>query len=340
MSITLKPLRNQVILITGATSGIGLATVHKAVNAGAKVFMVARNEDELQKIQDEMRLNGFNTAFAVADVAEFDQLQSAADHCITTFGRIDTWVNNAGISIYSRLLDTTDEEARKLFDTNFWGVVNGSKVAVPFLKEQGGALINIGSVLSKVALPIQGIYSASKFAVKAFTDALRRELKADKLPISVSLVMPGAIDTPYPEHARSHIGEPVQTPPVYAPELVADAILECAMTPRREMNVGSSAIIFPFVERYFPRLQDLIMSKKYMEEGQSLKQAPNFRENDDAGNLFKAPTREGYIHGHYPGHVMKSSVLRKFSNSKSLLSGTAAVLGGIAMIFFKKKRFI
>ncbi len=338
MATRLKPLHEQVLFITGATSGIGLSTLHLAVEQGAKVFMTARNEDELQRIQDEMRLKGYDTAYSVVDVAEIDQLQFAVDQCINTFGRIDTFINNAGISIYSKLMDTGIEEAKRLFDTNFWGVVNGCKVAVPVMREKGGAIINIGSVLSNVSLPIQGIYSASKHAVKAYTDALRRELMADKAPLQVTLVMPSAIDTPYPEHARSHIGEPVHTPPVYSPDVVAKAILKCAVKPTRELGVGSSAFIFPLMDRLFPVLQDKIMaSKLYSEKGQSNNSQELPREHGDAGNLFVAPRREGSEDGHYPGHVMKSSVMTDLAENKSIVKG-GALAAGLAYLFMRRRK--
>lgn len=332
MSLKLKPLHEQVIFITGATSGIGLATVHRAVEQGAKVFMTARNEEELENIQTEMRMKGYETGFCVSDVAEFDQLQFAVEKCVERFGRIDTFINNAGVSIYGRIMDTPIEEARRLFDTNFWGVVNGCKAAVPFLRESGGVIINLGSVLSHVSLPIQGIYSASKHAVKAFTDALRRELLSEKAPIQVTLIMPGAIDTPYPEHARSHIGEPVHTPPVYAADVVAKAILKCAVRPIRDLGVGSSSLVFPFMDRMFPGLEDKIMARFYTEKGQSL---PERKHDPDA--LFSPSSNEGHTEGHYPGHVMKSSVFTEISERKGLVSGGIAALG-LGLLFFRRLR--
>jgi short-subunit dehydrogenase len=339
MRLKLKPLHEQVIFITGGTSGIGLATLHRAVEQGAKVFFTARNEEELQRLQDEMRGKGYDTAYSVVDVAEQEQLQFAVDSCLSTFGRIDTFINNAGISIYSKVLDTSFDEARRLFDTNFWGVVNGCKVAVPAMKEKGGAIINIGSVLSNVSIPIQGLYSASKHAVKGYTDALRREVLADKFPIQVTLLMPSAIDTPYPEHARSHIGEPMHTPPVYAADVVAKAILRCAVKPTRELGVGSGAFLFPLIDRYFPNLQDKLMSKAYMEKGQSTAHKLSEREHGDAGNLFVAPTKEGETKGHYPGHVMQSSLYTEVAERKGLLKA-GAVVGGLAVLFFRRLRVL
>ena len=338
MTIKLKPLHEQVIFITGATSGIGLAVLHQAVEQGAKVFMTARNEDELQRLQDEMRNKGYDTAYAVADVAEIDQLQFALDQCIHTFGRVDTFLNNAGVTIYSKVLDTSIDEAKRLFDTNFWGVVNGCKVAVPVMREKGGAIINMGSVLSQVSLPIQGIYSASKHAVKAYTEALRRELMAEKVPLQITLVMPSAIDTPYPEHARSHIGKPVHTPPVYSPDIVAKAILKCAVKPTRDIGVGSSAYIFPFMDKLFPKLQDKIMSSKsYMEKGQSDNSQEYTRERGDAGALFVPPRVEGSEDGHYPGHVMKSSMMTEIAGKKGIVKG-GALAAGLAWLFLRRRR--
>jgi NAD(P)-dependent dehydrogenase (short-subunit alcohol dehydrogenase family) len=119
-------------------------------------------------------------------------------------GRIDTWVNNAGVSIYGRIEEVPDADSRRLFDTNFWGVVNGSRIAAKIMKETGGgAIINVGSTLSDRAVPIQGMYSASKHAVKGFTDAFRMELESDDVPISVTLVKPAAIDTPYKVKQRT-----------------------------------------------------------------------------------------------------------------------------------------
>jgi short-subunit dehydrogenase len=339
MRLKLKPLHEQVIFITGGTSGIGLATLHRAVEQGAKVFFTARNEEELQRLQDEMRGKGYDTAYSVVDVAEQEQLQFAVECCISTFGRIDTFINNAGISIYSKLLETSFDEARRLFDTNFWGVVNGCKVAIPSMREKGGAIINIGSVLSNVSIPIQGLYSASKHAVKGYTDALRREVLADKFPIQITLIMPSAIDTPYPEHARSHIGEPMHTPPVYAADVVAKAILRCAVKPTRELGVGSGAFFFPLIDRYFPNLQDRIMSKAYMEKGQSTDHKLSEREHGDAGNLFVAPTKEGETKGHYPGHVMQSSLYTEVAERKGILKA-GAVVGGLAILFFRRLRVL
>ncbi len=240
MKIKLKPLAEQVIVITGASSGIGLATARAAAAKGAKVLLVARAEAELREIvADITRAGGTADCFA-ADVGDAAAVEAAATHAVQRFGRIDTWVNDAGVAIYAKLLETPLDEHEQLFRTNYFGVVNGCAAAVPRLRQAGGALITVASIASDIPSPIMGVYSASKFAVKAYMEILRIELGNAGLPISVSIVKPSGIDTPIAQHAAVHGAEgEAQVPPViYAPELVADAILACAVRPRREITVG------------------------------------------------------------------------------------------------------
>jgi short-subunit dehydrogenase len=198
----LKRVREQVIVITGASSGIGLATARLAAERGAHVVLAARNQQDLEQVTNEIRANGGHAVCVAADVANPEDVDRIAETAMREFGRIDTWVNNAGLSLYGKLTEVPMADKRRLFDINFWGVVNGCRTAVRFMKHNGGALINLGSEVSDRAIPLQGIYSASKHAVKGYTDALRMELEHDEVPISVTLVKPSAINTPYPEHAR------------------------------------------------------------------------------------------------------------------------------------------
>ena len=150
-------------------------------------------------------------------------MMGLAETALREFGGFDTWVNNAGTSIYGKVEDTPMEDQRRLFETNYWGTVIGSRIAATHLRRRGGALVNVGSVLSDRAVPLQATYCATKHAVKGFTNALRMELEADGAPVSVTLIKPAAVDTQLEEHARSLTGaEPLNPPPVYAPETVAD----------------------------------------------------------------------------------------------------------------------
>ncbi len=262
MKPKLKPLAKQVMVITGASSGIGLTTARKAAEAGAKVMLVARNEAALKKAVSDIRAAGGTADYAVADVGEENQVAQAVDKTLKRFGGIDTWVNDAGVGIYAPLVQTATDEHARLFKTNYWGVVFGSQAAVKQMRKRGGALITVGSVASDIATPLLGAYSASKHAVKGFMDTLRIELLRDKAPISVTLIKPSGIGTPFAEHAADHMrGEALIPPPLYAPELVADAILDAARKPRREITVGGSGRSETILSRVAPGLFDWIGTK-------------------------------------------------------------------------------
>lgn len=253
----LKKVSQQTIVITGATSGIGLTTARMAAEQGAKLILIARNEDALRELADEINQSGGKAVFLTADVADENALREAANLAEREFGGFDTWVNNAGVSVYGRITDVPTDDFRRLFDTNFWGVVNGSRVAVEHLKNKDGALINVGSEVSDAPIPLQGIYSASKHAVKGFTDALRMETEGDNFPISVTLIKPTAIHTPYTENAKNYLPyEPQLPPPVYAPDLVAEAILHCAENQVRDFYVGGMAKAHASMAQNAPRLYE------------------------------------------------------------------------------------
>ncbi|HVG32834.1 MAG TPA: SDR family oxidoreductase [Pyrinomonadaceae bacterium] len=256
----LRKLDEQTIVITGASSGIGLVTARMAARRGARLVLAARSEEALKQLTDEIKAAGGEAISVVADVGREEDVQRIADAALHRFGGFDTWVNNAGVSIYGKLLEIETADLRRLFETNFWGVVYGSLAAARHLRGRGGAIINIGSTLSDRAIPIQGMYSASKHAVKGFTDALRMELEADGAPVSVTLIKPGAIDTPYPHHAKNYMEtEPTVPPPVYAPEVVAEAILHCAEHPERDVFAGGGGKAISMTEKYAPRLTDKVM---------------------------------------------------------------------------------
>ena len=260
MSVKLKKLGEQVVVITGASSGIGLVTAREAARRGAKLVLVARAEEALRKLAEEINAAGGEAIYVAADVGREDDVRRVAEQALARFGRIDTWVNNAGVSIYGRIMDTPFEDMRRLYETNFWGVVYGSVVAAEILRQRGGALINVGSTVSDRAIPLQGVYSSSKHAVKGFTDALRMELEEEGAPVSVTLIKPSTIDTPYTKHAKNLMErEPSLPPPVYAPETVAEAILHCAETPERDVYVGGGGKALSVMGKFAPRLSDKVM---------------------------------------------------------------------------------
>lgn len=259
MTPSLKPLSQQTIVITGATSGHGLSTARKAAAAGARVMLAARDEAALERVRDEMRSAGGTCEFVVTDVGVEADVEHLATETVARFGGFDTWVNNAGSGVYGELVDTPIADHRKVFETNYWGTVYGSLAAARHLrgKPEGGALINVGSINGDMAVPLLGAYNASKHAVKGFTDGLRIELTNSGAPVSVTLIKPGAVGTPFPEHGRNLTGYRARLPrPLYAPELVADAILDAAQNVRRAVTVGGAGKLQVLAAVAFPALFD------------------------------------------------------------------------------------
>jgi short-subunit dehydrogenase len=301
MSVSLKPLDQQVIVITGASSGIGLATAEAAAREGAKLVLAARSAGTLQQIVERINAQGGEAIHVVADVGDRAQVERIAETAIGRFGRIDTWINNAGLSIYGRLEQVSEKDNRRLFDTNFWGVVNGSLVALPHLQTKGGALINVGSEVSDAVVPLQGMYSASKHAVKGFTDALRVEVEeVAKAPVSITLIQPTAVDTPFPQHAKNYMAQEPQLPtPMIDPEQVAEAILKAAVKPERDIKVGMMSKLNTTISKVAPSLGDKMSAMQ--NDRQQRPEPPR----DPDGTLYK-PGESGRTQGEGAASAEKS----------------------------------
>jgi short-subunit dehydrogenase len=298
-----KRLCDQVVVITGASSGIGLSTARKAATRGARVVLAARNEDELARIAGEIRTRGGRAIYVTADVADPTAVDRIADVAIAEFGGFDTWINNAGIAVYGKSTEVPLEDKRRMFDTNFWGVVHGCRTAIRYFRQKGGTIINIGSVVSDRASPLLAVYSASKHAVQGYTDALRMELEHDQLPIAMTLVKPGSTNTPFVDHSRNYMEQaPYYAPPVYDPEVVAEAILKCAEKPVREVTIGGGSRMLGLMGKFAPRTTDLYMESTMFTAQQDPERPSN------GGDSLDVPARDGDERGPYRGHVMHSSL--------------------------------
>lgn len=339
--LKLKPLNDQVIVITGASSGIGLATARAAANAGARLVLASRNEEAIQELAKE--LNETTAAIGVAcDVSNPQDVVAVGLAAGEKFGGFDTWVNNAGVSTYGRLEEVSLEDMHRIFETNYWGVVHGSLIAIKHLKGKsdgfGGAIINVGSTLSERAIPLQGTYCASKFAVRAFTDALRMEAEKELYPVSITLIKPAAIDTPYVAHAKNYLeDEPKNPPPVYAPEVVAKAILHCAEHPERDMYAGGAATQFSLLEKLVPWYTDKGM-EKVMFEMQHSGEPPKPRAHEGQAGLYEPAGPELKERGDYKGKVWESSPYTLAKMNKKTVGLAAMGAGAIAFLALKKRR--
>jgi NAD(P)-dependent dehydrogenase (short-subunit alcohol dehydrogenase family) len=333
MAHRLKPLSEQVVVITGASSGIGLATARLAAHRGARVVLNSRSEDALRQLADEIRAAGGQAAHVAADVADEAQVRQIAATAIERFGGYDTWINDAGVSLFGQMTDVAPADHRRMFETNFWGVVNGSLEAARYFRGRGGrypgAIINVGSVVSDLAIPIQGMYSASKFAVKGFTDALRIELESARVPAVVTLVKPSGTDTPLPQHARNYMDEePTLTPPVYEPGVVARTIVHCCETPEREVMVGGGGKGWTLFGRNLPGLADRLMAAT-LPTAQKAGEPPRHPD----GALYQPGSPELRERGEYPGRVLRSSVYTQAA-LHPVWAGLIAVGVGVAAATF------
>jgi short-subunit dehydrogenase len=319
-----RPLSQQSIVITGASSGIGLATAQQAAAAGARVLMVARDlaalDREAQRLRERYASNGTVIAVAAADVARREDIDRAAQTAQAQFGGIDTWINNAGVAWVGSVIDDYDDAgARRLMETNFWGVVNGSLAAVEHMRRRGGTLINVGSMLSDRAVPLQTVYSAAKHAVKGFTDGLRQELRAAGVPIDVVLVKPASVATPLIEHAAHPPGRrPRLVSPLYTPEDVAMAMLRAAVQPVRDLHIGAAARAVGVLGAVAPDLLDLASSDLVQRQWRS-------EPSSGSGGNLDTPSVDshGRTHGAHPGQTPRASNTTRLEAQFGPMSRTA-----------------
>ena len=328
MKLQLHKLKDQVIVITGASSGIGLATARMAAKRGARLVVAARSSDALSQLVEEVRSQGGRAVAVGADVGKEEDVQRIAEAAQREFGGFNTWVNNAGASVYGSILEVSVADMRRVFETNFWGVVYGSRVACQYLRQHGGALINVGSEVSDKAVPLQGIYSASKHAVKGWTDALRMELEHEGAPVSVTLIKPGPIDTPYTEHAKNYMADqPQHAPPVYKPESVARAILHAATVPVRDLFIGGSARFVASMDHWAPRLTDKAIEKVIIPGTHSGRPRHGREALHEAGGDLR-------VRGDYPGMVRGSMYTRAMIHP--VATSAAAVGVGLLLAAFRR----
>jgi hypothetical protein len=213
-----------------------------------------------------------------------------------------------------------------MWDTNFWGVVYGSLAALPHLRKQGGALVNVGSEVSEAVAPLLGLYAASKHAVKGYTDALRMELEKAADPVQVTLVKPGATDTPFAKHAKNYMDQEPNLPsPIYAPEVVGEVILHCAQYPEREMFAAGSARMHSLEEGLMPRVLDWVMEELFFSRQKSGQPARHAEE------ALYSPTTGLRQRGNAQGHVRESSIYTKAAMHPVI---TSALLAGLGLSLF------
>jgi short-subunit dehydrogenase len=329
-----RALHDQVVVITGASSGIGRATALLFGRHGATVVLAARNETALNEVVAEVEAARGRASAVVTDVAEFSEVERLAQAAVQRFGRIDTWINNAGVGTFGSVEQSSVEELERVIQVNLLSQVYGVKAVLPYMiTARRGGIINVGSVLSKRSVPLLASYCASKHGVKGFSEALRVELQVEHPGISVTLILPSAVNTPFFEHARSKLGVlPKPIPPVYKPDAVAEAIVFAAEHPRPEITVGGGKL-FEIGESISPRLLD-----RYLSIGRRGYQQQRSDRPDDGVDNLDAPlpglgSAEGDFSADAKPYSLYTRHLEQYPYRKVLAGGAVA---GSALLLLRR----
>jgi NAD(P)-dependent dehydrogenase (short-subunit alcohol dehydrogenase family) len=297
----LKKIEDQVVVVVGASSGIGRESALRFAARGAKVVVAARSEPGLTSLVAEIVAAGGEAVPVVCDVADPEQVQEVADIAERAYGRVDTWANVAATSVFASFEDTTPEEYRRVMEVNYLGQVHGMLAALPALRRAGGgALIAVSSVEALVSLPMHAAYSASKHAVEGAVDALRRELRAEHAPISVTSIKPGTINTPFFANARNKMDvAPKGPPPWYQPKVVADCLLYAAEHPVRDLYAGGGGRQMAFSQVMMPHQVDLVLGRIGIPATRTRRSEPGGSE----GNLYAPRLDDNRVQGDFSGRA-------------------------------------
>jgi NAD(P)-dependent dehydrogenase (short-subunit alcohol dehydrogenase family) len=322
-------ISEQVVVIAGASSGIGLACAHDFARRGAKVVIAARNESDLQHAVEAIAREGGQALAVVADVTVFEDMERVAQRAISEFGRIDTWLHAAAVSLYGTFRQASPEDIRRVMEVNFMGQVHGAKAALPHLEQTHGALICIGSALSDRGVPLQGAYCASKHALKGWLDSLRVELRQENSPVRVTLVKPSSINTPLFNKAKTLMGvQPQPIPPIYAVNVAVEAILKAAEGDLRDVYVGGAGKLLSVVERISPSALDM-----YQTFGDNRSQKTDWpRSGDSPNNLYSPVVHDGGVHGDFVARASQTSPYQKVTGAGGLKWLSVAALAVLAAV--------
>jgi NAD(P)-dependent dehydrogenase (short-subunit alcohol dehydrogenase family) len=324
----MKALDQQVVVITGASSGIGRETARLFGEKGAAVVLAARNEAGLREVASAIEADGGRAHVVVTDVAVWEQVSHLADEALRRFGRIDTWVNNAAVNEHATVEQMTVEEIDRIIQVNLMGQIYGMKAALaPMRRQKAGTIINVASILAMRGAPLHAPYVAAKHGIAGFTETLRLEMMHERLPINVTLVMPAFINTPLFINARSKLGvKPRPVPPVYDPIAVAEAVVFAAQHRRRDIIVGGSGALLSVLQRISPPLVDRLMLLR----GGMFKAQMTDQPDDGIDNLFKPTPGGGSARGEWgadgPRNSFYTRHLELYPNRKRFL--LAAVCTG------------
>jgi NAD(P)-dependent dehydrogenase (short-subunit alcohol dehydrogenase family) len=303
-----KPVSEQVVVVTGASSGLGRAITRAAAERGAKVVVTGRNEEALSNAVSEIERAGSEGLSVPADCTEQDQVERVVAQAIERFGRIDTYVANAIVTVYAEAERLTPDELRRVIDVNFFGTVYGYWASLPHLRAAKGTFLHISSALAYRGIPLQAAYCSSKAGLRAFFEAARVEEQKAGTGVDISLVLPGAINTPQFDRDRQKIGyQPQPVPPIYQPEPYAEAALRCMERPIRELPVSWGAQKLLWGQKLAPRAGDWVLRRN----GWKSQHTDETKPLDAPDNLFDTLPGDPGAHGRFDDQSRGSTVWTK-----------------------------
>ena len=325
-----RALSGQVVVVTGASSGVGRAIARAFGRARSRVGLIARTREALENAAREIHEGGGEALVLPLDVSDARAVQQAADEVAARWGRIDTWVNDAMVSVFSPVSQTTPEEYRRVTEVNYLGTVHGTLAALRHMRATGeGTIIQIGSALVYRSIPLQSAYCASKAAIRGFTDSLRCELVHEKSRIRVTMLQLPAVNTPQFEVMRTRLPRhPKPVPPIYQPEAIAHAVLRVAAKPVREMWLAPSAIAAIVGQRLAPGLLDRYLGRRGYEAQQTGEPVAAGRPD----NLFAPLPGDRGAHGRFDAEARPRSLEMSARLRARALAVAAAAAGVVAFV--------
>jgi NAD(P)-dependent dehydrogenase (short-subunit alcohol dehydrogenase family) len=298
------PLSQQVVVVGGGSYGLGRAIAHAAADRGAKVVVAARTREALDNAVREVEAKGSDGLAVEADVSKREDVERIVRAAVERFGRIDTYIANAMVTVYAEAHRLEDDELRRVFDVNFFGGVYGFWAALPELRKSRGTFVQIASALSYRAIPLQAAYCSTKAALRAFFESVRVEQEKERSGVDICVVLPGAINTPQFDRARQKIGlQPQPVPPIYQPEPFAEAVVRCCEHPIRELPLGWGSQKALWGQKVSPRAGDLVL----LRNGWKAQHTQELKPQDSPDNLFEPLPGDPGAHGRFDESAREST---------------------------------
>jgi NAD(P)-dependent dehydrogenase (short-subunit alcohol dehydrogenase family) len=330
-----KPLSQQVVVIAGGSYGLGRAIAKEAARRGAKVALGARTREALDGALADIEAEGAEGLVVETDVADRTQIERLVTRATERFGRIDSYIANAMVTVYAEAHRLEDDELRRVFDVNFFGAVYGYWAALPHLRESGGTFVQIASALSYRGIPLQAAYCATKAALRTFFESVRVELSKERAGVDVCVILPGAINTPQFDRARQKIGlQPQPIPPIYQPEPFAEAVLRCCERPERELPLGWGAQKLLWGQKLSPRAGDLVL----LRTGWKGQHTDELKPTDSPDNLFEPVPGDPGARGRFSDRSRESTAWTWLRLHRGLI-GAGLALGTMGLLAGRPGRF-